>query len=56
MAIGGYFISGYQWLLYYKLLLVIIHYIMTIGDYCFINYFWILYVIISQVIGSYYIV
>jgi hypothetical protein len=33
MAIGGYFINGYKWLLYYKLLLVIICYIITIDDY-----------------------
>jgi hypothetical protein len=47
MAISSYFINGYQWLLYYKLLLVIICYITTIDDYCIINYCWILYVIIS---------
>jgi len=43
MVISGYFISGYcingyWWLLYYKLLLVIICYITTIGDYSIINY------------------
>jgi hypothetical protein len=47
VVIGGYFINGYQWLLYYKLLLVIICYITTIADYCIINYCLIFYVIIS---------
>ncbi len=47
MAISAYFINGYQWLFYYKLLFVTICYIMTIGDYCIINYCWIFYVIIS---------
>jgi hypothetical protein len=56
VVIDGYFINGYYWLLYYKLLSVIICYITTIGDYCIINYCWILYVIISLAIGSYYIV
>ncbi len=49
-------IGAYQWLLYNKLLLVIICYFTTIGDYCIINYCMIFYVIISYVIGSYYIV
>ncbi len=47
VVIDSYFINGYQLLLYYKLLLVIICYITTIGDYCIINYCWIFYVIIS---------
>jgi hypothetical protein len=47
MVVGGYFMNGYEWLLYYKLLLVIICYITTIDDYCIINYCLILYVIIS---------
>jgi hypothetical protein len=47
MAIGGYSINGYLWLLYYKLLLVIVSYITTIGDYCIRIYCWIFYVIIS---------
>jgi hypothetical protein len=46
VTIDGYFINGCWWLLYYKLLLVIICYIMTIGDYFIINYFSILYVIL----------
>jgi hypothetical protein len=44
VAINGYFINGHWWLLYYKLLLVIICHIMTIGDYFIINYCWIFYV------------
>ncbi len=56
MVIDDYFINGYQWLLHYKLLLIIICYITTINDYCVINYFWIFYVIISWAIGRYYIV
>jgi len=39
MAISGYFGNGYWWLLYYKLLLVIISYITTIGDYFILNYY-----------------
>jgi hypothetical protein len=38
VVIGGYSINGYWWLLYYKLLWIIIHYIMIIGDYSIINY------------------
>jgi hypothetical protein len=53
MFINCYCINGY---LYYKLLLIIICYITTISDYCIINYCWIFYVIISKVIGSYYII
>jgi hypothetical protein len=47
VAINGYFINGYWWLWYYKLLLVIICYNTTIGDYFIINDCWIFYVIIS---------
>jgi hypothetical protein len=43
VAINGYFINVYLWLL----LLIIICYITIIGDYYIINYYWILYVIIS---------
>jgi hypothetical protein len=38
MAIDGYFIGAYRWLLYYKVLLVILCYITTIGDYFIIKY------------------
>jgi len=48
-------INGYCWLLYYKLLLVIICYITTIGDYCIIMFFLIFYVIMSWAINNYYI-
>jgi len=47
VPISGYFINGYWWLLYYKLMLVIICFITTIGDCSIINYCWIFYVIIS---------
>jgi hypothetical protein len=47
VVISVYLINGYWWLLCYKLLLVIMCYIMTIGDYCIINYCWKFYVIIS---------
>jgi len=40
MAILLMVIGDYLWLLYYKLLLVIICYILTIGDYFIINYCW----------------
>jgi len=47
VVINDYFINVYCWLLYYKLLLVIICYIITISDYSIINYCLIFYVIIS---------
>ncbi len=34
-----YFINGYWWLLYYKLLFIILCYITTIGDYSIIIYY-----------------
>ncbi len=40
-GLGGYYISGYWWLLYHKLLLVIPCYITTINDYSIISYCWI---------------
>jgi hypothetical protein len=45
MVISGYSIVNRWWLLYYKLLMVIICYITTISDYSIINYCWIFYVI-----------
>jgi hypothetical protein len=47
MIIDAYFIDGYQWLLYYKLFLVIICYIISIIHYFIVNYFFMLCVIIS---------
>ncbi len=40
MAIGGYFINGYWWLLMVILLMVI-------NGYCIIGYCWLLYVILQ---------
>jgi hypothetical protein len=38
MVIGGYLINVYWWLFYYKLLLVILNYIMTIVGYSKLYY------------------
>jgi hypothetical protein len=38
MTIDGYSINDYWSILYYKLLLIILCYIMTVGDYFIINY------------------
>jgi hypothetical protein len=39
VGISGYFINGYWWLLYYKLLLAIRCYITIIDDYYIVGYF-----------------
>ncbi len=64
MAIGGYSIGGYWWLLvviggywcllYWWLFLVILGYITTTGGYYIINYCWIFQVILLQAIINYF--
>jgi hypothetical protein len=57
MAIGGYFINGYWWLLMIIILMAIVGILlMAIGGYFINGNWWLSMVIILVVIGSYYII